>query len=89
VIYLYILLSIPDLSSEGWGFFLPINQEKNMRKLHFLLCLLLLGILSTMVEAEDDVIKLDEIIISATRTTSTLDKISASSSVISEEQINY
>ncbi|MDQ1327488.1 MAG: TonB-dependent receptor [Candidatus Poribacteria bacterium] len=38
-------------------------------------------------ENDSDVIKLDEIIISATRTQSSLDRISASSSVVSEKQI--
>jgi len=60
-------------------------------RIYQLIAFLLVFILSPLASAEDsngtDVIKLDEIIVSATRTQSSLDKISASSSVVSEKQI--
>lgn len=58
-----------------------------MKKLYLLLFMLLFATFSTIAFGEDNVIELDEIIVSATRTNSSLDKVSVSSSIISEKQI--
>ncbi|MGB9595526.1 MAG: TonB-dependent receptor plug domain-containing protein, partial [Candidatus Poribacteria bacterium] len=59
-----------------------------MKKCLFLLIYLSTFLISSIISAEEsDTIKLDDIIISATRTQSSIDKISVSSSVISEKQI--
>jgi vitamin B12 transporter len=57
-------------------------------KLLIYISMLIVSTTIVLAEEESDVIKLDEIIVSATRTQSSLDKVSASSSVISEKQIN-
>jgi len=61
-----------------------------MRACQFILYILVFVAFTSMAFADEnnsDVINMDEIIVSATRTMSSLDKISASSSVITEKQI--
>ncbi len=79
---MFIKFYIPDPSTKVGDFFV---LEEIMRR--YLLLLITLILSATISAEESDLIRLDDIIISATRTQSSIDKISVSSSIISERQI--